>query len=191
MLDPAGELGVCLRFRKQGKSATRWRELARDKHSKGSAMRQHAKPITHSRLLFSTGAIAAALLLLPLGYSATAQDDVRGSPKAAIAGQNPIVPLPALPGEKVIDGVPCSQITRLGIDKQMNLRAARILVGCGRAVGGSTSPGSVIAPEIAAGAAGDPRQHRHRHWTRDLATRHAKRKLGLEQRRQDDRRQHE
>ena len=112
-------------------------------------MRQHAKPITHSRLLFSTGAIAAALLLLPLGYSATAQDDVRGSPKAAIAGQNPIVPLPALPGEKVIDGVPCSQITRLGIDKQMNLRAARILVGCGRAVGGSTSPGSVIAPEMA------------------------------------------
>jgi hypothetical protein len=112
-------------------------------------MTQRAKLIAQWRLWFGTGAIAAAFLLSPLGYNATAQDDVQANPKAAIAGQNPIVPLPALPGEKVIDGVPCSQITRLGIDKQANLRAARIRAGCGIEPTGSPRPGSVMVPEMA------------------------------------------
>ena len=112
-------------------------------------MTRREQLVAHSRLLFRTSAVAAALLLLPLGYYATAQDDVQTNPKAAIAGQNPILPLPASKGEKVVDGVPCSQITRLGIDKQANLRAARIRMGCGLEPAGSTAPGSVMVPEMA------------------------------------------
>jgi 6-phosphogluconolactonase len=40
------------------------------------------------------------------------------------------------PGPQIVMGVPCDSVSDLGIDKQMNLRAAMIMVGCGLVPGG-------------------------------------------------------
>ena len=42
------------------------------------------------------------------------------------------------PGSRAVLGVPCASVSDLGIDKQMNLRASMIMVGCGLAAGGTT-----------------------------------------------------
>src|SRR5206468_3677184 len=48
----------------------------------------------------------------------------------------------------VPNGFDCSKIHELGIDKQENFRAQAIMIACGRAQGGSTSHGGIVAQVI-------------------------------------------
>jgi hypothetical protein len=56
-------------------------------------------------------------------------------------------------GQQVILGVECSRVYELGIDRQLNLRAGMIMVGCGLAGGGqpgqvsSSGPGQLGPPD--------------------------------------------
>src|ERR1700737_3443203 len=49
-------------------------------------------------------------------------------------------------GPPTVLGVPCARVFDLGIDKQMNLRAGMIMVGCGLAAGGVSSAESQAGP---------------------------------------------
>jgi hypothetical protein len=74
-------------------------------------------------LLLGTGILGGAVLLAAVGQNAAAQQ---------------------MPAGKTVLGVACSQIQQLGIDKQANLRAGAIRVGCGLEAAGSpaTADGS-------------------------------------------------
>src|SRR5438552_1437451 len=48
----------------------------------------------------------------------------------------------------VPNGFDCSKMHELGIDKQENFRAQAIMIACGRAQGGSTSHGGIVAQTI-------------------------------------------
>ena len=80
-------------------------------------------------LLASVFCLAAALIaLLGFGaFSAQAQQNQRIISQST----DPLVPA-------MFD---CSKIHELGIDKQENMRAGAIMIYCGVAQGGSTSPG--------------------------------------------------
>ena len=81
---------------------------------------------------FFVALVGACLALASFGVlTANAQGIAKGQQSIIIThSNNPLVPVP----------FDCSQIERLGIDKQMNLRAQAIMIACGRARGGS--PGS-------------------------------------------------
>jgi 6-phosphogluconolactonase len=55
-------------------------------------------------------------------------------------------------GPSTVLGVPCASVFDLGIDKQMNLRAGMIMVGCGLAAGGVSSAESQAGAASAAGS---------------------------------------
>ena len=85
---------------------------------------------------FFVALVGAHLALASFGaLTANAQRMGNGQKNIVIThSDNPLVPVP----------FDCSQIERLGIDKQLNLRAQAIMIACGRATGGSSPPKSLV-----------------------------------------------
>jgi hypothetical protein len=92
------------------------------------------------RVLIGLGVVLAGVFLALAGlgtFSAIAANSAQAQPKQ----QKPkIVDIKGLP-----PGFDCSKIHELGIDKMENLRAGRIMIACGAAQGGSSSPRSAFA----------------------------------------------
>src|SRR5216117_4346154 len=85
--------------------------------------------------------VGVVLALAQIGvFSATAQSIIQGMTrgKIIISSNDPLVP----------NGFDCSKIHELGIDKQENFRAQAIMIACGRAQGGSSSHGGIVAQVI-------------------------------------------
>jgi len=66
-------------------------------------------------------------------FSCVAIANLAQKPASGQAGQRQ-------PGPKIVDGVDCSQLAALGIDKQANLRAGAIRVACGIEAPGTAGP---------------------------------------------------
>src|SRR5205814_4079914 len=96
------------------------------------------------RVLIGLFMVLAAVFVALLGsgftLSAAAQGIIKAMPKGKIItnSKDPLVP----------NGFDCSKIHELGIDKQENFRAQAIMIACGRAQGGSTSHGGIVAQVI-------------------------------------------
>ena len=74
--------------------------------------------------------------------------------KLAALGQKEESQQPATPGRPApsVLGVPCSSIEELGIDKQTNMRAALIRIGCGIEAPGQPGPASPALGPLGADA---------------------------------------
>src|SRR5439155_9146256 len=91
------------------------------------------------RVLIGLLIVLAGVFLALAGFgtfSALAQAQQKN--KIITNSKDPLVP----------NGFDCSKIHELGIDKQENFRAQAIMIACGRAQGGSTSHGGIVAQVI-------------------------------------------
>src|SRR5438128_7475886 len=91
------------------------------------------------RVLIGLFVVLAGVFLALFGmgaFSALAQAQQKN--KIIANSKDPLVP----------NGFDCSKIHELGIDKQENFRAQAIMIACGRAQGGSTSHGGIVAQVI-------------------------------------------
>src|SRR5216117_3433635 len=83
--------------------------------------------------------IGVILVLLGFGTFAVPAASINQATQSYTADSiDPLVP----------SGFDCSKIHELGIDKQENFRAGAIMIFCGRAQGGSSSHGGIVAQVI-------------------------------------------
>ena len=101
------------------------------------------------RVLIGLGVLVAGVFLALAGFgtfSAITANSAQAQPRQ----QKPkILDIKGLP-----PGFDCSKIHALGIDKMENLRAGRIMIACGAAQGGSSSPHSAFSRLIPRSVAG-------------------------------------
>src|SRR5438445_12736809 len=95
------------------------------------------------RVLIGLFVVLAGVFLALAGlgtFSAVTANSAQAQQKSHIItnSKDPLVP----------NGFDCSKIHELGIDKQENFRAQAIMIACGRAQGGSTSHGGIVAQVI-------------------------------------------